>query len=76
MPARTDQYFVVRISKQRRLKLILCTQPEDSEIEVKHLPHATLRVIETIYGHVAGGGGGSKEDNEVIAAAVKEALRF
>lgn len=40
MPCRTDQYF----------------PPEDSEIEVKHLQHGTLAVIESTWGHTAGGG--------------------
>jgi hypothetical protein len=31
-------------------------QPEDSEIEVSHLKDATLHVIPTVLGHVAGGG--------------------
>lgn len=39
MPARTDQYF----------------PPEDSEVEVKHLKKGELRVIETVWGHIAGG---------------------
>jgi hypothetical protein len=43
-------------------------------MEVKHLPHGTLHVIETIYGHVGGGGGGSKADNELIDATVKSFL--
>jgi len=40
MPCRTDQYF----------------PPEDSEIEMQHLQHGTLAVIESTWGHVAGGG--------------------
>lgn len=43
MPARTDMYF----------------PPEDSEEEVKHLEKGRLRVIQTIWGHMAGGGGGT-----------------
>lgn len=38
MPGRTDQYF----------------PPEDSEFEVKHMSHAKLEVIESIWGHIAG----------------------
>ena len=39
MPCRTDQYF----------------PPEDSEFEVAHLKSGTLKVIESIGGHIAGG---------------------
>lgn len=40
MPCRTDLYFPA----------------EDSEIEVAHMPNAELRVIPSIWGHMAGGG--------------------
>ena len=40
MPCRTDLYF----------------PPEDSEIEVAHMPDAELRIIPSIWGHMAGGG--------------------
>jgi homoserine O-acetyltransferase len=40
MPCRTDLYF----------------PPEDSEIEVAHMPHAELRIIPSVWGHMAGGG--------------------
>lgn len=40
LPSKTDLYF----------------PPEDSEIEVRHLPNAELRVIPSVYGHAAGGG--------------------
>ena len=30
--------------------------PEDSEIEVAHMPDAELRTIPSIWGHMAGGG--------------------
>ena len=40
MPSRTDLYFRV----------------EDSENEVKHMPNAELRVIDSKFGHVAGSG--------------------
>jgi len=56
MPSRTDMYF----------------PPEDSEEEVRHLRRGELRVIESIWGHIAGGGGGTKEDNEFIKAEVKK----
>lgn len=37
MPCRTDLYF----------------PPEDSEVEVKHMPNAELRPFESVYGHFA-----------------------
>ncbi|KAH0827893.1 Alpha/Beta hydrolase protein [Lanmaoa asiatica] len=40
MPSKTDLYF----------------PPEDSQIEVSYLRDATLHVIPTVWGHVAGGG--------------------
>jgi homoserine O-acetyltransferase len=40
MPCRTDLYF----------------PPEDSEIEVAHMRDAELRIIPSIWGHMAGGG--------------------
>lgn len=40
MPCRSDLYF----------------PPEDSEIEVAHMPHAELKVIPSVWGHMAGGG--------------------
>lgn len=40
MPCRTDLYFPL----------------EDSEIEVAHMPDAELRVIPSVWGHMAGGG--------------------
>lgn len=57
MPAETDQYF----------------PPEDNEEEVKHLQHGELRVIPTVWGHIAGGGNGTKEDTEYM---IKEIKRF
>ncbi|KAF7315173.1 AB hydrolase-1 domain-containing protein [Mycena indigotica] len=58
MPARTDMYF----------------PPEDSQFEVQHLNNGRLRVIESIWGHLAGGGGGTKEDEEFIKKEVAEFL--
>ncbi|KAF7301942.1 AB hydrolase-1 domain-containing protein [Mycena indigotica] len=58
MPSRSDFYF----------------PPEDSAEEVKYLKHGELRVIESIWGHIAGGGGGTKEDNEFIKAEIKRFL--
>ena len=40
MPAQTDLYF----------------PPEDNELEIAQMPNAELRVIPTIWGHLAGGG--------------------
>ena len=37
-------------------------RPEDSEIEVSHLQHGELAVIETVWGHVGGGGMSPKDD--------------
>lgn len=58
MPVRTDQYFV----------------PEDSEMEVREMPNGTLRIIESIYGHVGGGGGSPADDifiDKEVAAFLK-----
>ncbi len=57
MPCRTDLYF----------------PPEDSEIEVAHLPTAELRVIPSVWGHMAGGGI-NPEDAMFINMALKELL--
>ncbi len=57
MPSRTDTYF----------------PPEDSELEVRHLPHAELRVIPSDWGHAAGAGVNAP-DNEFIARAIRELL--
>lgn len=58
MPSRTDLYF----------------PPEDSLEELKNLQHGRLKVIETIWGHVAGGGNGSPEDRKFIQSTVGEML--
>ena len=57
MSCRTDLYF----------------PPEDSEIEVAHLPTAELRVIPSVWGHMAGGGI-NPEDAMFINMALKELL--
>ena len=57
MPCRTDLYF----------------PPEDSEIEVANMPHAELRVIPSVWGHMAGGGI-NPEDVHFINAALEELL--
>ena len=36
-------------------------RPEDSEVEVKHLKHGELKVVETIWGHMAGGGANPRD---------------
>jgi len=60
VPSRTDCYF----------------PPEDNEEEVKHLKHVEFRVIETVWGHLAGGGSGTKEDTEYIIQEVKRFLKL
>lgn len=55
MPCRTDQYF----------------PPEDSEIEMKHLKHGTLHVIESTWGHIAGGGA-NPDDTAFMDAKIAE----
>ena len=57
MPCRTDLYF----------------PPEDSEIEVAHMPHAELRIIPSVWGHMAGGGI-NPEDTRFINAALEDLL--
>ncbi|KAL8874979.1 MAG: hypothetical protein Q9198_006598 [Flavoplaca austrocitrina] len=47
MPSRTDTYF----------------PPEDSEVELQHLKHGELAVLETIWGHMAGRG--ANEDDTI-----------
>ncbi|KAI9664856.1 MAG: hypothetical protein M1821_006304 [Bathelium mastoideum] len=58
MPSRTDAYF----------------PPEDNEEEVKHLKNGQVKVIESIWGHVAGGGGGTLDDNEFIKKQIAQFL--
>jgi homoserine O-acetyltransferase len=58
MPSQTDQYF----------------PPEDNEIEVSHMPNAELRVIPSIWGHLAGGPGRNPADTQFIDDALKELL--
>ena len=57
MPCRSDLYF----------------PPEDSEIEVANMPHAQLRVIPSVWGHMAGGGL-NPEDAAFINAALTQLL--
>ncbi|MDS1136265.1 alpha/beta fold hydrolase [Nitratireductor indicus] len=58
MPGRTDLYF----------------PPEDSEIEVGHMPNATLIPIESVWGHFAGGPGTSPVDVAFLDEKLKELL--
>ena len=57
MPCQTDLYFPL----------------EDSEIEVAHMPNAELRVIPSVWGHMAGGGL-NPVDAMFITAALKDLL--
>ncbi|HEY9640204.1 MAG TPA: alpha/beta fold hydrolase [Coleofasciculaceae cyanobacterium] len=57
MPADMDLYF----------------PPEDNEYEVKFMPNAELRVIQSVYGHFAGGGM-NPVDTKFIDDSLKELL--
>ena len=57
MPCRTDLYF----------------PPEDSAIEVSHMPDAALRVITSVWGHMAGGGI-NPEDAQFVSSELKALL--
>lgn len=58
MPGRTDLYF----------------PPEDSEIEVSHMPNARFVPIESVWGHFAGGPGTSTTDVAFLDGKLKELL--
>ena len=58
MPSRTDLYFT----------------PEDSAVEVQHMPHAELRVIESDWGHCAGGPGREDGAMRQLGGAVEDLL--
>lgn len=58
MPSRTDLYF----------------PPEDSEEELKHLRYGKLRVIESVWGHLAAGEWGPLEDQKFIKAEIQQFL--
>ncbi len=58
MPGQTDLYF----------------PPEDSEIEVAHMPNARLITIPSVWGHFAGGPGTNPVDVAFIDAKLKELL--
>ena len=57
MPCQTDLYF----------------PPEDSKIEVAHMPHAELCIIPSVWGHMAGGGI-NPADSRFINAALEDLL--
>ena len=57
MPSRTDLYF----------------PPEDNEIEVAQMPNAELRVIPSVWGHLAGGGRNAA-DTAWLSEQVEELL--
>jgi len=59
MPSQTDLYF----------------PPQDSEIEVAHMPNATLRVIPSLWGHLAGGPNVNAEDASFIKRNLIALLR-
>ena len=58
MPASTDLYF----------------PPADNEFEVRHMPSATLQMIDTDWGHFAGGPGTSPVDIKVLDGALRTLL--
>lgn len=58
VPSSTDLYF----------------PPEDSAIEVAHMPNAELKVIETYWGHFAGGPDTSPKDIATLDVLLKELL--
>jgi homoserine O-acetyltransferase len=58
MPSQTDLYF----------------PPEDNAVEVRHMPHAELRPIPSIWGHMAGRPGANPIDTAFINTALKELL--
>jgi homoserine O-acetyltransferase len=58
MPSRTDLYF----------------PPEDSEIEVSHMPNAELRVLESVWGHRAAAPGTDPAGIAFFDAAIRDLL--
>lgn len=59
MPGQTDLYF----------------PPEDSEIEVSHMPNAEFRPIPSIWGHFAGSPNLPQEDRDFINRAIGDLLQ-
>jgi homoserine O-acetyltransferase/O-succinyltransferase len=58
-PGQTDLYF----------------PPEDSELEVAHMPNAKFVTIPSLWGHFAGGPGTNPKDVDFIDAKLKSFLR-
>lgn len=58
MPSQTDLYF----------------PPEDNALEVRHMPHAELRPMPSLWGHMAGRPGANPTDTASIDQALKELL--
>ena len=58
MPSQSDQYFPTY----------------DNELEIAKMPNAQLRVIPSIWGHLAGGPGRNPEDTKFIDDNLKELL--
>jgi len=58
MPSRTDLYF----------------PPEDSELEVSHMPNAELRVLESVWGHRAAAPGTDAADIAFLDASIRDLL--
>jgi homoserine O-acetyltransferase len=58
MPSQTDLYF----------------PPEDNAWEVSHMPHAELRPIPSLWGHMAGSPGVNPDDTRFLDAALRELL--
>jgi homoserine O-acetyltransferase len=58
MPSQTDLYF----------------PPEDNAWEVSHMPHAELRPIPSLWGHMAGSPGLNPDDTRFLDAALRELL--
>jgi homoserine O-acetyltransferase len=58
MPSQTDLYF----------------PPEDNAWEVRHMPHAELRPMASLWGHMAGSPGSNPADTGCIDAALRELL--
>src|SRR5262249_19540742 len=58
MPCQTDLYF----------------PPEDNALEVRHMPHAELRPIPSLWGHMAGRPGANPADTAYVDQALKELL--
>lgn len=58
MPSQTDLYF----------------PPEDNALEVRHMPHAELRPIPSLWGHMAGRPAANPADTAYIDQALKELL--